>query len=128
MQKASDIMTENVVTVEAASTVAEAMQLMKAQNFRDLVVAPSYEGDAYGIMTEADVVYKVAALGKNPKSVAVGEIMTKPCVELDPEMSVQEVAQLFANHHIHRAPVVADELLGLVTIFDIVRETMWWRD
>ena len=128
MQKASDIMTKNVVTVEAASTVAEAMQLMKAQNFRDLVVAPSYDGDAYGIMTEADVVYKVAALGKSPKSVAVGEIMTKPCVELDPEMSVQEVAQLFANHHIHRAPVVADELLGLVTIFDIVRETMWWRD
>jgi CBS domain-containing protein len=127
MQLASDIMTKGVVTVNASATVAEAMQLMKDQHFRDLVVAPSYEGDAYGIMTEADVVYKVAALGKSPESVTVGEIMTKPCVELDPEMTVQEVAQLFANHHIHRAPVIKDELLGVVTIFDIVRETMWWQ-
>jgi CBS domain-containing protein len=128
MQKASDIMTKNVLTVEASLSVAQAVQLMKEKQFRDLMVSPSKDGDSYGIVTETDVVYKVAALGKDPDAVGVAEIMTKPCLELDPDMSVQEVAQMFANHHIHRAPVITDELLGVVTIFDIVRNSMWWQD
>lgn len=128
MQQAKDMIIRKVVSAQASATVAEAIKLMVDNNSRDLVVTPSYEGDAVGIITEADVVYKVAALGKDPATVTVGEIMTKPCVELDPTMSVQEVAQLFVNHHIHRAPVIADELLGTVAIFDIIREAMWWQE
>lgn len=130
MQQAKDIIIRDVVSIQASATVAEAIQLMNANHRRDLVVDPSSEGDSYGILTEADVVYKVAAQGKDPATVTVAEIMTKPCVELNPAMSVQEVAQLFANHHIHRAPVVTDEneMLGTVAIFDIIRTTMWWQE
>lgn len=127
MQTAKEIMSKNVVTVSASTSVAEAMALLEEKQLRDLVVEPENDGDAYGIFTEADIVYKVAAFGKNPETLSVGDIMTKPCVEVDPEMNVQEVARLFANNHIHRAPVIGDELLGVVTIFDIVRETMWWQ-
>ncbi len=127
MQTASEIMTKNVVTTKDSASVAEALKLMRDQKIRDLVVEPGRKGDSYGILTEADVVYKVAAEGKNPKDVLVGEIMTKPCIEVDPDMTVQEVAQLFANNRIHRAPVIRENLLGFITVFDIVRETMWWQ-
>jgi CBS domain-containing protein len=127
MQTAKEIMTTGVVTVKSTASIEDAMKLMKDNKIRDLLVQPDSDGDDYGILTEADIVYKLAAQGEAPASKTVGDIMTKPCIEVDPELTVQEVAQLFANHHIHRAPVVKGELLGVVTAFDIVRETMWWQ-
>lgn len=127
MQTAKEIMTPRVTTIKATASVAEAMRLMRDKRIRDLVVEPSGQGDAYGMLTETDVVYKVAAHGKNPEEMSVTEIMTKPCIEIDPDLTVQEVAQLFAHNRIHRAPVIKGELLGVVTVFDIIRETMWWQ-
>ena len=127
MQTAKEIMTTTVVTIKSSATIAEAVKLMRAKKLRVLIVEPDEPGDNYGTLTEADVVYKVAANGDRPESVIVANVMTKPCIEVDPEMSVQEVAGLFANHHIRRAPVVKKELLGVITAFDIVRETMWWQ-
>jgi CBS domain-containing protein len=128
MQTAKDIMTTHVVTISASASVAEAMEVMKRKALRDLVVEPSHADDTYGIVTETDVAYKVAAYEKNPQDLTVGEIMTKPCLEVDPDMTVQEVAQLFSYHHLHRAPVIREKLLGVITVTDIMRETMWWLD
>ena len=127
MQTAQEIMTTNVVTIKSSATVAEAVKLMRAKKLRNLIVEPDEPGDSIGILTEADVAYKVAANGERPESVVVADVMTKPCIEVDPEMSVQEVAGLFSNHHIRRAPVVKGDLLGVISVFDIVRETMWWQ-
>ena len=127
MQTAKEIMTSNVVTIKSSATVAEAVKLMRAKKLRNLIVEPDEPGDSVGILTEADVVYKVAANGDRPESVVVASVMTKPCIEVDPDMSVQEVAGLFANYNINRAPVVKGELLGVISAFDIVRETMWWQ-
>lgn len=128
MQTAKEIMTTPVVTISASASVAEAIELMKRKALRGLVVEPNNADDTYGIVTETDVTYKVAALEKNPKELAVSDIMTKPCLEVDPDMTVQEVAKLFSYHHLHRAPVISDKLLGVITVTDIMRETMWWLD
>lgn len=127
MQTAKEVMTTPVVTIAASATVAEAMQVMKDKHLRGLMVNPASADDAYGIVTNTDVVYKVAAFGKNPETVKISEIMTKPCVGVDPDMTVEEVCQIFANNHLHRAPVIKDRLLGVITVVDILRETMWWQ-
>lgn len=127
MQTAKEVMTTPVVTIAASATVAEAMQLMKDKHLRGLMIEPASADDAYGIVTNTDVVYKVAAAGKNPDSVKISEIMTKPCIGVDPDMTVEEVCQMFANHHLHRAPVIKDKVLGVITVIDILRETMWWQ-
>ncbi len=127
MQTAQEIMTTPVITIKESMSVAEAMDLMREKRLRGLMVEPVSPEDAYGIVTEADVVYKVAAQGKNPRHITVAEIMTKPCIEVDPDLTVEEVCQIFAQHHLHRAPVVKDKLLGVITVTDITRETMWWQ-
>ncbi|MEZ5786634.1 MAG: CBS domain-containing protein [Xanthobacteraceae bacterium] len=128
MQTAKEVMTTPVVTIAASATVAEAMQIMKDKHLRGLMIEPASADDAYGIVTNTDVVYKVAASGKNPETVKISEIMTKPCIGVDPDMTVEEVCQIFANHHLHRAPVIKDKVLGVITVIDILRETMWWQD
>ena len=123
MMKAEDIMTKEVVTIRACATVATAVGLMKEKGLRALVVDRGHENDAYGIVTETDIVYKVTAYAKDPKQVRVYEIMSKPCIVVDPDLSVEYVARLFANTGIRRAPVIRVQLLGIISVTDILRKS-----
>lgn len=122
--KAKDIMTTEVVTIEPSATVAEAVALMKEKGLRALIVERAHEEDAYGIVTETDIVYKVVAQGLSPQSVLVREIMTKPCIVVNPDLSVENVARLFALTGIRRAPVIRERLLGVISVTDIIRKAL----
>ena len=121
--KASEIMTKDVVTIRGSATVADAINLMKQKGLRALIVDRRTDEDAYGIVTETDIVYKVAAYGKDPKSLRVYEIMTKPCIVVNPELTVEYVARLFANTGIRRAPVIKGNLLGIISVSDILNKS-----
>ena len=123
MMQAKEIMTKNVVTVSGSATVAEAVALLKDKGLRALIVEPRYEGDPYGMVTETDIVYKVAAHGHDPKKMHVYEIMTKPCIVVNPELGVEYVARLFAQSKIRRAPVIKGGLLGIISISDILKKS-----
>ena len=120
MLKARDIMTRNVITIRGSATVAEAIQTMKDKGLRALIVERRTVEDPYGIVTETDIIYKVAAYGKDPKVVRVFEIMNKPCITVSPDLGVEYVARLFANTRIRRAPVIEKELLGIISVSDLL--------
>ncbi len=120
VMKARDVMTENVATIRGSATVAEAVKLMRLKELRALIVEPRSEDDAYGILTETDIVAKVAAYGKDPKQVRVYEIMTKPCIVVNPDLPLEYVARLFANTGVWRAPVIQGDLLGVISVTDIL--------
>jgi CBS domain-containing protein len=128
MLKAKDIMTTNVVTITASAMVSEAIQLLRDNKIHALIVKPRGAERAYGIVTEADIAYKVIAQGNDPKALTIGEIMMKPCISVNPDMTLANVARLFANNHIHRAPVIKGELLGVVSVTDILHKGVWWKE
>ncbi len=123
MMAAREIMTKTVVSISGSATVAEAVALMKEKGLRALIVDRRNEDDPYGMVTETDIVYKVAAHGHDPKEMRVYQIMTKPCIVVTPELGVEYVARLFANTKIRRAPVVQGRLLGVISISDILRKS-----
>lgn len=123
MMAAREIMTADVVTISGSATVAEAVKLMKNKGIRALIVDRRNQDDPYGMVTESDIVYKVAAHGHDPKEMRVFEIMTKPCIVVPPDLGVEYVARLFANTKIRRAPVVQGRLLGVISISDILRKS-----
>ncbi|MDV3349997.1 CBS domain-containing protein [Leptolyngbyaceae cyanobacterium CCMR0082] len=123
MMAAREIMTQDVVSISGSATVAEAVALMKEKGLRALIVDRRNEDDPYGMVTETDIVYKVAAHGHDPKEMRVYQIMTKPCIVVTPELGVEYVARLFANTKIRRAPVVQGRLLGVISISDILRKS-----
>ncbi len=123
MMKAADIMTKDVVTIRGSATVAEAVDLMKKKRLRALIVERRHDQDAYGILSETDIVYNVTAYGRDPKQVRVYEIMTKPCIVVNPDLGVEYVARLFANTGIRRAPVIKGELLGIISVTDILTKS-----
>lgn len=123
MMQAQEIMTKDVITISGSATVAEAVKLMKEKGLRSLIVERRTYGDPYGILSETDIVYKVAAFGRDPKQMRVYEIMTKPCIVVTPELGVEYVARLFSNTRIRRAPVVSGELVGVISTSDILRKS-----
>ncbi len=120
MLKASDIMTDDVATIRGSATVAEAVKLMKLKQLRALIVTLRNNQDAYGIVTHKDVVDKVVAYGKDSNNMRVYEIMTKPCIVVNPDLGVEYVARLFALTGIRIAPVIQGKLLGIISETDIL--------
>ncbi len=89
MLKARDIMTSRVITIQALASVAEALDLMRKNKVHELVVERSGPDDAYGIVTDEDIVYNVLAEGEDPAAVQVYEVMMKPCVVINPDLGVE---------------------------------------
>ena len=118
--KAKEVMTNNVATIRASATIADAVRLMRFKELRSLIVEPRMPGDAYGIITETDITGKVVACGTDPKKVRVYQVMSKPCIVVNPDLEIEYVARLFSKTGIWRAPVIQGELLDLISVTDII--------
>jgi CBS domain-containing protein len=123
MMRVADIMTREVVTVRNSATVAEAAKLMQQRGVQALIVDKTHELDAYGIVATGDIVGKVIAFGRDPKRMRVYEIMTKPCIVLNPDLGVEYAARLLTQANLHSAPVIQAELLGILSITDILERS-----
>ncbi|MEO1444734.1 MAG: CBS domain-containing protein, partial [Cyanobacteria bacterium J06635_11] len=84
MTTVAEVMTSEVVTIRSSARVAEAITLMQQRSIQALIVEKINDSDAYGILTAGDIVAKVIALGRDPKTIRVFEAMTKPCIVLNP--------------------------------------------
>ena len=119
MLKVKDIMSRDVASIQGFATVAKAIQLMKYKKMWALIVERRTGDRTVGIVTKDDIIYKVVAFGRNPKTMRVYEIMTRPYVTVQPEMDIECVARLFASNPILFAPVIGRKPLGIVSASDI---------
>ena len=125
MPKAKDIMTHPVVMVEGSANLAEAVSLMKEKGVRALIVDRRSEEDAYGIVTQRDIVYSVMAERQDPTKVKVHKVMTKPLVVVNPDLDAVYVARLMAQKGLSRAPVLYDQKLqGVISVTDLITKAM----
>jgi CBS domain-containing protein len=75
-----------------------------------------------GIITERDIVRRVVSAGKDPNKVSALEIMSKPVISVDPEMSIHNAAITMTKYKIRRLPVVRDTMLhGIITAGDMAK-------
>jgi CBS domain-containing protein len=74
-----------------------------------------------GIVSERDVVRRLAAVGAAALDQEISELMTSELVTCSPEDSLDDIAVLLTERRIRHLPVMADdELAGIVTIGDVV--------
>jgi len=74
-----------------------------------------------GVITDRDIVCRTVAQGINPLDLAVSDCMSKPCVTVMPDMSIEECARVLEENQIRRVPVVdaAGICCGIVSLADI---------
>jgi len=115
-----EIMTSTPITTPPDATVADAAKMMREKDIGSLVVVE--DGRPTGIVTERDLVTKVAAADLKPSGVFVRDIMTSPLVAVHPHEEVAEAAKLMSQRKIRRLPVVQEgKLVGMITENDIIR-------
>lgn len=114
---ASDIMKEQIVTVDSTATVMDAAKKMDEKNIGCVVVMEKEK--PVGILTERDFIKKIV-IKEKPLSTPVRNAMSSPLISIDPDATVWELAELMKLKRIHKVPVVREnKLLGIVTTTDI---------
>ena len=116
-----DVMEPTFTEVEGLATVQEALDLMRANDTRVLIVKKRSELDEYGIVLLSDIAKEVLAKDRAPERVNVYEIMSKPVVGVDPHMDIRYCARLFAKLGMSVMPVIEDEkVVGIVSYHELV--------
>lgn len=116
----ADIMSSPVVTVDIQTTAKDAANIMVQNRIGSILVTE--KGRAIGIVTERDMLERVLALGKDPLSVSVNEIMSRPIVSINKQAPILEAIRMMRRHNVRRLPVMENhKLAGLVTERDIIK-------
>jgi CBS domain-containing protein len=109
-----------VWTISPDSTVRDALETLAEQNIGALVVVDG--GDLVGIMSERDYARRVEIAERHAADVLVSEIMTPNVVTVGPEDRAESCLGMMTEYHIRHLPVVSgDEMIGLVSIGDVVK-------
>jgi CBS domain-containing protein len=125
--RASEAMRINIVIVEEGASVAEAsLSMYKKEEGCAIVLR---QGKPFGIVTERDVTWKVAAKGLDPKNVRVVEVMSTPLITIDLNADLTEAAKIMKKHKIRRLAVVKGGVLqGVLTASDVARNLESYMD
>src|SRR5512135_270690 len=105
------------------TTVYDALRMMADKNVGALLVM---EGEkVVGIFSERDYARKVVLLGRSSKDTLVSEIMTSKLITIHPDQTIEEAMELMTNKRVRHLPVIDDDLLGMISIGDVLREIIY---
>lgn len=120
-----DVMKREFDLVDGKLTVREALDGMRHEQTRALIVDKRNPDDEYGLVLLSDIAKKVLAADRSPDRVNLYEIMSKPVLGIDPEMDIRYCARLLERFGIMRAPVVENRtVIGVVSFHDLVLRGM----
>src|SRR5437660_11039931 len=116
-------MSRPVITAKESDTAAEVAKLMAKHNIGCVLVSGK-KGETIVIITERDIVQRIAAKNLIPSKVTVGEAMTKPVVTIKSGANVTDAAKLMNQRKIRRLAVLENgKLMGIFTKKDILEIT-----
>lgn len=145
MQTIAEIMTKDVVTVKAETTLREIAVIFDERRFGSLPVTDN-SGTLIGIVTASDLIEQGRSLHiptvislfdwviplESEKTLerelhkmtaqTVGEILTTEVVTVSSTEPVSKAADVMSYHKLHALPVVDNgKLVGIVSRIDIIR-------
>ena len=119
--KVKDIMTQQVIRIQAEETVDVAARTLAQYNIGALPVC-DHSGKLCGVVTDRDLVTRCVASGRNAGQTAVRDVMTGRVVTIGPEMEVGVAAHLMGREQVRRLPVVENgRLVGMISLGDLAR-------
>jgi CBS domain-containing protein len=102
------------------ASVQDAIDLLNAHNVGALLVMDA-DGKVVGILSERDIVRKVALRSKTSEEVKVRQVMTMKVLYVEASQAVEECMALMNEKSIRHLPVYEKGvLLGLISIRDVL--------
>ena len=97
---------QEVVHMTSKATVRQAARLMHKNNVGSILVME--RGVLKGILTVADMTYRVVAEGRDPETTHLGEIMTPDPDTISPDGTAIEALRMMQDGGYRHLPVVED--------------------
>ena len=114
MTQVRDIMEKNVITIDYTKNAFDASIILKEKKISFLVILK--ESKPIGIVSERDIVRKIAAKDVRSSQIQLEEIMSKNFKWVEPETEIEHAVQKMLNNNIRRLIVLEDEkLVGVIT-------------
>jgi CBS domain-containing protein len=111
---------DSLYTIPVNSTVETAVSEMNRQRIGSIVVKDGEK--CVGIFTERDVLTRVVAGGRDPKSTPLSDVMTRDFKFIAPDTSVEEAMQIMTDKRVRHLPILKDgKLVGMISIGDVTR-------
>ena len=118
-----DVMTTEPACCISETGLQEVAKMMIDHDCGEIPVVESKETRLpIGVITDRDIVCRTIARGLNPLDLTVADCMSKPCVTVTPDMSIEECSRIMEENQIRRVPVVdaGGACCGIVALADIV--------
>ena len=107
------IMDTDALIMEGEKTVLDAINKMQEKDAK--VVLISHQGEAIGIVSKSDILFKVAAKNLSLNKVKLREIMTSPVYSLPPHSTLQDALDHMDKYNIKQIIVSAGSaILGIL--------------
>jgi CBS domain-containing protein len=117
-----DAMTADPRTVGLSDSVVDAAQIMEAEDVGSVPVVGDDKVLA-GMITDRDIVLRVVAAGRDPRSTTAGEVATKQVSPAYPDTPLAEALEQMAYRQVRRLPVIEDDrVVGILAQADVVHE------
>jgi CBS domain-containing protein len=113
-----EVMNTDVKTIDRNSSIKEAAELMSEFSIGSLIVV--VDSRVVGIITERDILSKLVAQAKNSEETKVKDIMTQEVIMVEPDIDIQDAADIMMEKKIKKLPVIKENhLVGIVTATDL---------
>ncbi len=118
--KVREIMRKNVITARDIDTVVAASKLMVKHDVGSVIVV-NRNKKPIGIVTEKDIVRRVAAVNLVPAKVKLSQVMSKPLMTVSPDIDIADAMRRMKKSDIRRLMVLEKgEMVGVLSTKDIV--------
>jgi CBS domain-containing protein len=112
----------DVVTIQRRVPITEALSVLAEHNVGALVVCDDRAAKVDGIISERDIVRRMAESGAETLQMTVEDVMTSNVLTCDPDATADEVMQVMTTHRARHLPVLdGGRLAGIVSIGDVVK-------
>ncbi len=122
---------DRVVTIRPDVTVRDIAGIISQQHIGAVLVRDQ-DGKLSGIVSERDIVGGIAEEGSETLNKSAADLMTRSVVTCRPDSSTEELMEQMLAEHIRHLPVYEDnELVGIVSIVDVVKSALSelkWRE
>lgn len=120
MAKVKDLIkNRQTFTVQEQQTVFEVAKFLVEHNIGAVPVL--HEKKLVGIFSERDIMKRVVAEARDPRTTKVSDIMTSGPVTVTPETTVEECMVLMRDHNCRHLPICHDNALwGLISLRDVL--------
>jgi CBS domain-containing protein len=110
-----------VITIFANQSLLEASRLLAEHNIGAVVVVDN-DGTPIGILSERDIVRRLAAFQADVSHHRVGDAMTDDVIIAFPDDDLSYVSGTMTDRRVRHLPIMDDQkLVGIVSIGDIVK-------